>query len=1634
MVKSGVSLEYSTQEKRKIKEVQLSILDPDELKALSVCEITETITVDRDTNEPIYGSLADPRMGPRQKGSRCATCHGNLVNCPGHFGHIVLAKPVYHFGFLDIVKKILSCICYRCSKLKLGGDKNKQARIEKAKKIKNPEKRLNEIYKLLRTVKKCNTKNPDADPSDDQMVKEGGCGAVQPTYSVDNKENMTIIQIFEERPEGMQDPKSELSAEAALKILSKMSDEDIRTLGFDPKYNKPKNMILTVFPVAPPQVRPTVDRGGGLVSEDDLTYQYQYILKANLKLKECLEKGEASHVINSYVSTLQFYITTLSKNDFSRKSAHKNGRPIKSIRDRISSKEGRIRGNLMGKRVDFSARTVISPDPNLSLDELGVPRSIAANLTFPEPVTQRNHEFLTSLVKKATPWAWPGAKYVKKKTGEIFDLRIAREINLEIGDIVERHIMDGDYVLFNRQPSLHKMSMMAHRIKVLPYSSFRLNLSVVKPYNADFDGDEMNMHVPQSYETKAELKEIMHVPKQIVSPKANQPVMGIEQDSLTGIRLFTKRNVFLNAEETMNLMMHLPPELWDGNIPEPAILKPQRLWTGKQVLSRILPKINIEQEANGAPSGVGSDFDKSLCDVEVFIQKGEILKGILDIKTVGTSKGGLVHTIWLEYGPERARNFLSDTQRIVNNWLAGHGYTVGISDTIADQETFDQIAVTLQQCIDEVNQLIAKTERGDLEFQPGKGLLESFEQQVNQALNASRDEAGNQLLSKINPRNNILHMVNAGSKGKKENLCQILACVGQQNIEGKRIPFGFYQRSLPHFTKYDYGPKSKGFVERCYLKGLTPEEFFFHTMGGREGLIDTAVKTSETGYIQRKLVKAIEDVMIKYDGTVRDSRGNIIQFLYGEDGMAAEYIEEVKMDLVEYSDEKIRKIFEITYKDNVMMEEQDELLHQQELDQIRADRDMLRKIFPNFRKQFWLPVDVNRLIKNSKTEFKIKPKDVSNLTVREVIERVQELMTKLIIVNGKDKISLEAQANATLLLNIYLRFTLASKKVILVHRLSSDAFNWLLGQIETLFHRAKGHPGEMVGAIAAQSISEPTTQMTLNTFHMAGISSKNVTLGVPRIKEIINKATNIKTPSLVIYTKDPYKYQEKHFHKAAHDFAHTTLRNLAYRSQIFFDPDPLNTIVEEHESFQIMTELMFFYPQILEDVTQNPGKISPWVLRIQLIKDMDVSNASVIENLVRHKILQVLRGIESKMKFVVLTTNFMLSITEEVHPVIRIMMIRETTEPLSYEVELLKRIERDTLDKIAICGIPKIKKLYSKMQKADKCLVVNPEDNSLVKDKADSYWYETDGTNLLAAFQFEYVDHTKTSTNDINEILRVLGIEAARKVLLEEIRKVIGHYGIYINYRHLAVLCDAMCQRGYIMPINRNGINRIDCGPLRKCSFEETLDMILEAAAYGISDPLTGVSENVLLGQLASIGTGSFDLVVDLKKLSEPRYLPDAYIQHEEETKMEAPIVTEQPWMTPMIMNTPNPYQGGMTPGMTPTYDPGYAGAFTPQLTITSPAYTPRVTMSNVASPRPGYGGMSPMYMDPGSGLFGGPSPLSSQHSPTYSPIGSLHYNPASPHYSASGSPSLSSGGGNKIYSPSSPAYSSSPKYSPNYR
>ena len=701
-------------------------------------------------------------------------------------------------------------------------------------------------------------------------------------------------------------------------------------------------------------------------------------------------------------------------------------------------------------------------------------------------------------------------------------------------------MQNGDWVLFNRQPSLHKMSIMGHKVRVLPYSTFRLNLSVTTPYNADFDGDEMNMHLPQSLETKAEIMEIMHVPKQIVSPQSNKPVMGIVQDSLIGVKLFTHRDVFVELEFVMNLVMWISD--FDGQIPVPAILKPKPLWSGKQLFSLILPQINLLRFT----SSHEERFDGPICisDTRVLIEKGELIMGILCKRTVGNAGGGLVHCIWNEWGPERTTKFLNNCQRLVNNWLVINGFTVGISDTVSDDTINNQIANTLKIAKEKVKKILVQAQEGKLERQPGKSMLESFEKKVNETLNSATDSAGKLVQGSLSPRNHIKNMVIAGSKGSYINISQIIACVGQQNVEGKRIPFCFNKRTLPHFTKDDFGPESRGFVENSYLSGLTPQEFFFHAMGGREGIIDTAVKTSETGYIQRRLVKALEDVMIKYDGTVRNSLGHIIQFIYGEDGMSGELVEDQKIETLLMKNSELVKRYKF-FDDNLTETEQAIKLEkymekekienmffsgifpqihiklEEEFQNILKDREEMREFI--FKKTYddkqHFPVNIPRIILNAKKKFSINNQTKSDLDPEYVLEKVKNLKASLVLVKGNDSISIEAQANSTKLIYIMLNYNLSCKNLIQTERITKSALDWLLGEIESRFNQAINKPGDMVGSIAAQSIGEPATQMTLNTFHFAGVSSKNVTLGVPRLKEVINVAKKLKTPSMTIYLK-----------------------------------------------------------------------------------------------------------------------------------------------------------------------------------------------------------------------------------------------------------------------------------------------------------------------------------------------------------------------------------------------------------------------------------------------------------------------------------------------------------------------------------
>ncbi|KAH0626104.1 hypothetical protein JD844_000864 [Phrynosoma platyrhinos] len=1540
---------------RTIKRVQFGILSPDEMKRMSVTEGGIKYPETTEGGRPKLGGLMDPRQGVIERTGRCQTCAGNMTECPGHFGHIELAKPVFHVGFLGKTMKVLRCVCFFCSKL-LVDSNNPKIKDILAKSKGQPKKRLTHVYDLCKGKNICeggeemdNKFGVEQSEGDEDITKEkghGGCGRYQPRI---RRSGLELYAEWKHVNEDSQEKKILLSPERVHEIFKRISDEECFILGMDPKYARPEWMICTVLPVPPLSVRPAVVMQGSARNQDDLTHKLADIVKINNQLRRNEQNGAAAHVIAEDVKLLQFHVATMVDNELPGlpRAMQKSGRPLKSLKQRLKGKEGRVRGNLMGKRVDFSARTVITPDPNLSIDQVGVPRSIAANMTFAEIVTPFNIDRLQELVRRGNS-QYPGAKYIIRDNGDRIDLRFhpkPSDLHLQIGYKVERHMCDGDIVIFNRQPTLHKMSMMGHRVRILPWSTFRLNLSVTTPYNADFDGDEMNLHLPQSLETRAEIQELAMVPRMIVTPQSNRPVMGIVQDTLTAVRKFTKRDVFLERGEVMNLLMFL--STWDGKVPQPAILKPRPLWTGKQIFSLIIPgHINCIRTHSTHPDDEDSDvflnqiighsalfFCSWRQEVSthsyiapdvlpnrtsyledtggVIVENGELIMGILCKKSLGTSAGSLVHISYLEMGHDVTRLFYSNIQTVINNWLLIEGHTIGIGDSIADAKTYQDIQNTIKKAKQDVIEVIEKAHNNELEPTPGNTLRQTFENQVNRILNDARDKTGSSAQKSLSEYNNFKSMVVSGAKGSKINISQVIAVVGQQNVEGKRIPFGFKHRTLPHFIKDDYGPESRGFVENSYLAGLTPTEFFFHAMGGREGLIDTAVKTAETGYIQRRLIKSMESVMVKYDATVRNSINQVVQLRYGEDGLAGESVEFQNLATLKPSNKAFEKKFKFDYTNEralrrTLQEEmvkdilsnahiQNEL--EREFEKMKEDREVLRVIFPTGDSKVVLPCNLLRMIWNAQKIFHINTRLPSDLHPIKVVEGVKELSKKLVIVNGDDPLSKQAQENATLLFNIHLRSTLCSRRMIEEFRLSGEAFDWLLGEIESKFNQAIAHPGEMVGALAAQSLGEPATQMTLNTFHYAGVSAKNVTLGVPRLKELINISKKPKTPSLTVFLLGQSARDAERAKDILCRLEHTTLRKVTANTAIYYDPNPQNTVVaEDQEWVNVYYEMPDF------DVT----RISPWLLRVELDRKHMTDRKLTMEQIAE----KINAGFGDDLNCIFNDDN-----AEKLE--------EEVVDKMDDDV-FLRCIESNMLTDMTLQGIEQISKVYMHLPQTDnKKKIIITEDGEF---KALQEWIlETDGVSLMRVLSEKDVDPVRTTSNDIVEIFTVLGIEAVRKALERELYHVISFDGSYVNYRHLALLCDTMTCRGHLMAITRHGVNRQDTGPLMKCSFEETVDVLMEAAAHGESDPMKGVSENIMLGQLAPAGTGCFDLLLDAEKCKYGMEIP---------TNIPGLGVGGPTGM--FFGSAPSP-MGGMSPAMTPWNQgatPAY-GAWSP-----SPQFT----------------------------------------------------------------------------------------------
>ncbi|KAF2662397.1 beta and beta-prime subunits of DNA dependent RNA-polymerase [Lophiostoma macrostomum CBS 122681] len=1663
---------------RTIKEIQFGLLSPDEIKAMSVAHITYPETMDEEKQQPRDGGLNDRRLGTIDRMYICQTCKEDINVCPGHFGHIELAVPVFHVGFVVKIKKILETVCHSCGLIL--ADYN-HPEWKAAIRIKDAKKRFDAIWRLSKTRRECAQDVAEDDNKKAPKIPHGGCGNRQPDSI--RKEGLKLTATWKASKKDDDDSKGEekkvITPQDALNYFKNLSDNTLALLGLSADYARPEWMVLTVLPVPPPPVRPSISvdgTGQGMRGEDDLTYKLGDIIRANGRVQDCIQHGSPAHVQTEFEALLQYHVATYMDNDANGvpQAMQKSGRPLKTIRGRLKGKEGRLRGNLMGKRVDFSARTVITGDPNLSLDQVGVPRSIARTLTYPEIVTKFNISKLTQLVSNG-PNQHPGANYVYKADGARIDLRHTKnldELRLQYGWKVERHIDDDDVIIFNRQPSLHKESMMGHRVKVMPYSTFRLNLSVTSPYNADFDGDEMNLHVPQSDETRAEVMNLCMVPLNIVSPQRNSPLMGIVQDTLCGIFKMTRRDNFLTKEQVMNLMMWVPE--WDGVIPQPAILKPRPRWTGKQIISLALPdRVNIHQEAKN-----------DIKDDGILIMGGELIYGMLVKKIVGAASGGVIHIIYNELGWKPAVEFFDAAQRIVAYWLLHNGFSIGIGDTIPDPGTAQKIGDAIASAKAEVEDVVKLATTNELEPNPGMSVRETFETKVQKALNEGREGGGTAAQNSLKDFNNVIQMVASGSKGSVVNISQMVSLVGQQAVEGKRIPFGFKYRTLPHFTKDDYSPESRGFIENSYLRGLTPTEFFFHAMAGREGLIDTAVKTAETGYIQRRLVKALEDVMVKYDGTVRNSMGDIVEFVYGEDGLDGAHIEKQNLDIIMCSTAKFREKFRVDVmgddypisaaKLDYAHEIQGDIDVQRHLDdefeQLCQDRDFLRG-YVDDGEAFQLPLNIRRMIETAKATFDSnRKKESSDLDPIGVVTKVRTLLDSLVVIRGEDPLSQEAQASATMLFKCLLRSQLAFKRLVAQHKLSKLAFDHVLGDLKDRFMRAAVAPGEMVGVLAAQSIGEPATQMTLNTFHFAGVSSKNVTLGVPRLKEILNIAANIKTPSMIVHQEDRNGSQQ--MAKVLRSrIEHTTLRSLAETVELYYDPDVKSTVIEADED---MVESYYIIPE--EDVDHESQ--SKWLLRIVLDRKKLLDKSITIT--------EVASRIKEDF-----APNLAVIFSDENadEQVLRVRFIwdgqlkGEDEEDDDRDERWMRKLEKHLLDDVSLRGVRGVERAFIRTE----VRMGSKEDGSMVHSKGEDVCNEwildTTGTALAEVLAVEGVNSEKTSCNSFIEILGVLGIEAARKGLMKELHMVLSFDGSYVNHRHQALLVDIMTQRGLLMAITRHGINRNDTGALMRCSFEETVEILLDAAGFGELDDCRGVSENIMLGQLAPMGTGEFDLVMDNAMLltmiednSQMRVgaAAGAYLDNGAATPYDLGSPTYEGAMAGGPSYDANfspmgaagvddgaggftqyggsygdggfsPYAGARSPGFANgAMSPGFSGTSptSPGYSPTSPGYSP--TSPGISSPRfgatsPGYSATSPQYSptsptySPTSPAYGSPtSPSYSPTSPSYSPT-SPSYSPTSPSYSPTSPAQLGGRGATSPhYSPTSPAYSpTSPMYSP---
>ncbi|KAL7720989.1 DNA-directed RNA polymerase subunit [Entamoeba marina] len=1302
-----------------IKSIQFTMFNQLEMSKASELEIVESNMFEQGTRKPNPNGVLDRKLGVCDSINVCNTCGKKVDECCGHFGHITLALPVFHIGFIRPIVQVLQCVCKNCNRLLLTDDERSVYLKKMTNKSADTVARTFYVRALIAQCRKRYDCCPHCNSINGPIKRVGVMHLIHEKYKTTST-NVEIKEFYDNFSESLRLDKDikpyltyaqeELTPVRVLTIFRSLVREDIIALDFDPDRAPPENMILTSIPVAPLTIRPSVAMDGGNASnEDDVTTQLRDIVECNKKINAITTRAlPYQNYIESW-DALTIAVSLVINSDLPGIDAP--GKPLRAFCQRLKGKHGRFRGNLLGKRVDFSGRTVISPDPNLDIEQLGVPKKMAVKLTYPEKVTRYNIEKLRERVRNG-PDVYPGCNGIVMLDGAKRSMNIKQEMRakfakeLKIGEIVERHLEDNDIVLFNRQPSLHRISIMCHRAKILPWRTLRFNECACTPYNADFDGDEMNLHVPQSEEARAECLILMHSAKNLQTPRTGDVIIAETQDFLTVSYLLTSKDFFITYEDMQQWACWFHNAGIHVCLPPPAILKPRKLWTGKQLYGLALspnPRDGVKITLD-VPNKSYTKSGKWMCikDGWIHFRNSVLLSGRIDKSIVGGgNKSGLFHLILRDHGTLVAAQIMAHISRFCARFLGELGFSIGISDvtpsfTLSKMKD-DLVDAGYKKC----SEFIDDYKNGKQAIQAGSTPEQTLESLLNSELSEIREHAGKRCIEELRYDNAPLVMALSGSKGSTINISQMIACVGQQTVNGNRVSDGFISRSLPHFPLHSRTPQAKGFVRNSFFTGLNATEFFFHTMGGREGLVDSAVKTAETGYMQRRLMKALEDLHVHYDGTVRNASLTVIEFRYGDDGIDPLKVESAQSPL---NYESILQNLQATQTPN------DEFLTPFDLKE-KYDQICKNQPVNTTSSNYW------------KTQLDV------------FIEEKLQYLT-----------------------NVY--NTYSSQNI--CNNICGITKKTLSQLVETCISKAARsicEPGTPVGALAGQSMGEPCTQMVLKTFHFAGVASMNITLG-SRIES-------------------------------------TTLKEIASSIRIVFKPE---------EAF-ISVEL----------------------------------------DLATIRTLQLECTIESVKKSII--ANKRCKLKEKQITIRSLRKLRNTS--LLFVMNTL----RSALLDVIVCGIDGIGR-------------------AVINQSKSGYELLVEGTEFLKVIGVPGIVGVQSFANHIIVVEKVLGIEAARQTIINEIKTVMEAHGLSVDVRHLLLLSDLMTFKGMILGITRYGISKMKDSVFMLASFERTNDHLFDAAVHARNDVMKGVSECIIVGNQVSLGTGLMKVLYDPPK---PVFLTSKY-------------------------------------------------------------------------------------------------------------------------------------------------------------